>query len=114
MSAAAAVSTARSAAGATAARPTAARSVVAGTTAVARAHGRQRDDFRKQILRDRCDRDLASDVRLDVRQRHDVLLAAEADRVAFGAGARRATDAVNVVLRVLRQVIVEDVTDIRD
>jgi hypothetical protein len=39
----------------------------------------------------------------------DVVLAAEADRVALRAGARGAADAVHVVGAVLRQVEVEDV-----
>ncbi len=70
--------------------------------------------FRQQFLRDGRHRDLAADVVLDVGQRHHEILAAEADRVAFRAGARGAADAVDVVLGVLRQVVVEDVGDVRD
>ena len=41
-----------------------------------------------------------------------VILAAEADGIAFGAGARRAADAMHVVGVVLRQVVVEHVADV--
>src|SRR5690606_10388458 len=50
----------------------------------------------------RFDRDLLLDVGLDVRQRHRVALAGEADRVALGAQPRGAADAVHVVLGVER------------
>src|SRR5579863_8373205 len=65
----------------------------------------------------RCDGregNLVADVGFDVRQRHGVLLAGEADRIALGAGARGAPDPMHVVGRVLRQVKVEHVTHVRD
>ena len=61
------------------------------------------------ISADACSRDLLVDVRLDVRQRHPVALAGEADRVALGAQARGAADAVDVVLGIEGQVVVVDV-----
>src|SRR5690606_26437697 len=67
---------------------------------------RQRD---QQVLGHRLGRDLLLDVGLDVRQAHRVALAGEADRVALGAQARGAADAVHVVLGVERQVVVVDV-----
>src|SRR5690606_33663665 len=67
---------------------------------------RQRD---QQFRGYRLDRDLLLDVGLDVRQRHRVALAGEADRVALGAQPRGAADAVHVVLGVERQVVVVDV-----
>src|SRR5947207_7460024 len=54
------------------------------------------------------------DITLDFRQRHRILLARETDGVALGAGAGGAADAVHVVGRVLRQVEVEHVADVRD
>ena len=45
---------------------------------------------------------------------HRVFLAAEADGVALGAGARRAADAMHVVRGILRQVEVEHVADVGD
>ena len=53
-----------------------------------------------------------SDVALDVRQRNRVFLAAETDRVALGARARRAPDAMHVVLRIVRQIEIEDMAHI--
>ena len=61
---------------------------------------------------DRRDLDLVRDVVLDLGQRHRVFLAAEADRIAILAGARRASDAMHVVGRILRQVVVEYVADV--
>jgi hypothetical protein len=58
---------------------------------------------------ERRDRNLAADERFDVGQRDRVRLTAEADRVAGGACARRAADAMNVVLGILRKVVVEHV-----
>src|SRR5690606_13434582 len=63
----------------------------------------------QQFRGHRLDRDLLLDVGLDVRQRHRVTLAGEADRVALGAQPRGAADAVHVVLGVERQVVVVDV-----
>ena len=60
------------------------------------------------------DRDLLLDVGLDVRQALRVALAGEADRVALGAQARGAADAVHVVLGIERQVVVVDVRDAVD
>src|SRR5690606_2265853 len=60
---------------------------------------RQRD---QQVLGDRLGGDLLVDVGLDVRQAHRVALAGEADRIALGAQARGAADAVHVVLGVER------------
>ena len=59
-------------------------------------------------------RDRLPDVRLDVGQRHRVELAGEADRVALRTEARRAADAVHVVLGVERQVEIEDVAHVLD
>ena len=62
----------------------------------------------------RLRRNAMADELLDLRQMHRVVLAAEADRVAEGAGTRRAADAMHVVLRVLRQVEVEDMAHFRN
>ncbi len=61
-----------------------------------------------------ADRDSLCDEGLDLRQRFDVLLAAEADRIAGRTGTRRATDPVDIVLGILRQVVVDDVADVGD
>ena len=58
---------------------------------------------------ERRHRNLAADERFDVGQRDRVGFAAEADRVAGGAGARRAADSMHVVFGILRQVVVEHV-----
>ena len=47
---------------------------------------------------------------LDFGERYGVFLAGEADGVAFGSGASRAADAMDVISSVLRQVEVEDMT----
>src|SRR5690606_832560 len=62
----------------------------------------------------RFDRDLLLDVRLDVRQRNGITLAGETDRVALGAKARGAADAMHVIFGVERQVVVVDVADAVD
>src|SRR6185503_8475260 len=49
---------------------------------------------------ERCDRNLAADELFDLGQRDRVGLAAEADRVAGSPCARRAADAMHVVLGV--------------
>ena len=59
-----------------------------------------------------ADGDPLPDERLDLRQRFDVLLAAETDRVARRARARRAADAMHVVLGILGQVVIDDVADV--
>jgi len=53
-----------------------------------------------------------ADVLLDVRQRDGVFLAAEAYRVALGAGARSAADAMHIVLGIVRQIEVEDMAHV--
>src|SRR5690606_26033948 len=68
----------------------------------------------QQVGGHRLDRDLLLDVGLDVRQRDRIALAGEADRVALGAQARGAADAVHVVLGVERQVVVVDMADAVD
>src|SRR5690606_8479043 len=81
---------------------------------VGRALARCARQGHQQFRGDRLDRDLLLDVGLDVRQRHRVALAGEADRVAFLAQPRGAADAVHVVLGVERQVVVVDVLDAVD
>ena len=54
------------------------------------------------------------DVVFDLGQCHRVLFASEADGVAFRPGARRAADAMHVVGRVLRQIVIEHVAHIGD
>src|SRR5262245_56138607 len=76
--------------------------------AMARAR-REGCDLGQHLEGYRGDRQLPADVRLDVRQRDHVLLTPEADRIAFGPGARGATDAMHVVLGILGQVVIEDV-----
>jgi hypothetical protein len=60
------------------------------------------------------DRNLAADERLDFGQRDRIRLAAEADRIPSGACARRASDPVHVIFRILRQVVVENVAHARN
>ena len=55
-----------------------------------------------------------TDVTLDVGERNGVFLAAEADGVAVGAGARGTADAMHVVFGIVRQIEVEHVADIGD
>ena len=63
---------------------------------------------------DRGARDLMADVALDVGQRYRVFVAAEGNGVALGAGACRASDAVNVILGVVRQIEIEHMAHIRN
>ena len=49
----------------------------------------------------------------DLGQRECVGLAGEANGIARGAGTRGAADAMNIVLSILWQVVIDDVTDIR-
>ena len=72
----------------------------------------RRREIRKQFERNGRHRQTAADIRFDVRQRHDVFLAAETNGVAFGAGARGAADAMHVIFRILRKIVVEYVADI--
>src|SRR4051812_7475976 len=67
----------------------------------------------QQLRRDRCRRNLVPQVGLDFRKRDRVLLAGEADGVAVCAGAGRSSDSVHVVRRILRQIEIEHVADIR-
>ena len=53
-------------------------------------------------------------VLFDLRQMNGEILAAEAYRVAGRAGARRPTDPVNIILRILREIVIEYVADVRD
>lgn len=53
-------------------------------------------------------------VSLDFRQGDRIFLAGEADRVTVGSGSGRASNPMNVVSGVLRQVKVKDVTHIGD
>src|SRR6478735_11027571 len=65
----------------------------------------------------RCNRaawNRVPDVLLDVGQALRIVLAAEADGIALGAGARGAADAMHVVGAVLRQVVVEHMAHIGD
>jgi hypothetical protein len=71
-------------------------------------------DRHERVVIERRDGDLATDERLDVRQRDRLGLAAEADRVARRAGARGAADAVHVIFGILRQVVVENVAHARN
>src|SRR5690606_5361323 len=68
----------------------------------------------QQVGRHRSVRDLLLDVGLDVRQRDRIAFAGEADRIALLPQARGATDAVDVILGVERQVVVVDVLDAVD
>ena len=68
----------------------------------------------QQFRGHRGDWNLVADKGLDVGQANGIFLAAETDRIAVGAGPRRAADAVHVIGSILRQVEIEDVTDIRD
>ena len=52
------------------------------------------------------------DVFLDVRERHGVGFATEADRVAGRAGTGGTADAVHVVLGILGQIVIDDVLDV--
>src|SRR5579871_1406103 len=51
---------------------------------------------------------------LDVAQQRRLIVIAERDRDARGAGARRAADAMHIGLRHVRQIVVEDVADTVD
>ena len=54
------------------------------------------------------------EIGFDFRQRNRVFLACEADGVAVATGPGCASDPVNVVRGILRQIEVEHVTDVRD
>ena len=62
-----------------------------------------------EILRGPLDGDLAADQLLDGVEREDVVVAGERDGGPFRPGAARPADAVDIVLRVLRQIVVYDV-----
>jgi hypothetical protein len=64
--------------------------------------GGRRCGHHGQILgQDGGARNLMSDVALDIRQGDGVFLAAEANGVALGAGARGAADAMHIVFRII-------------
>src|SRR5580658_3299590 len=93
-----------STAGPAAAGPAAATRLTLARRALPPLGGRRRRHGGQSHGVDRGARYLMADVVLDVGERYGELLAAEADGVAFGAGARRAADAVNVVLGIIRQI----------
>ena len=68
----------------------------------------------ERAMVERRDRNLAADERFDVGQRDRVRLTAEADRVAGGACARRAADAMHIVFRDVRELVVDDVRQLLD
>ncbi len=82
----------------------------AANSAIDRARLRHHQQFRIHLR----DRNALADIGLDVRQRHRVQIAGEADRVALGAQPRGAADAMHVILGFVRQVVVEDVADGRE
>src|SRR5690606_19623171 len=98
------------------AAPAAARiaASAAGVATLAASRPRRNGNLFELLVVIGTDVDLAADVLRDLGERHDVILAPEADRVARGTGPGRATDAVHVVFRVLRQVVVEHVAHVRD
>jgi len=55
-----------------------------------------------------------ADIGFDLRQREHELLAGETDRVTARTQARGAANAVHVILGILRQIVIEDVTDFGD
>lgn len=59
------------------------------------------------------DRNLVPNVRFNFRERHHVGLTAETDRIARSAGARGAAYTMHIVFRVVRQVIIDNVLNIR-
>ncbi len=69
-------------------------------------------DLGQQFLRYRCHRNPPTDVAFDIGQRLHEVFAAETDRVALGAGTRRAADAMYVVFGILWQVVIEHVADV--
>jgi hypothetical protein len=50
----------------------------------------------------------------NIRQRHGIGFASEADRITRRAGTRRTSDAMYVIFRILWQVIVDDALNIRN
>ena len=52
-----------------------------------------------------------ADVLFDIHQRERVIFAGETDRVSACPGARSPADPVDIILRVLRQVVIDDMTD---
>jgi len=78
-------------------------------------HRGRRCGDRRQIHRfDGGARNLMADVTLDIGQRNGVFLATETDGIAFGARARCASNAMHVVFRVVRQIEIEHVADVRN
>ncbi len=53
-----------------------------------------------------------SNVGLDFRQGHDVVLATETDGIPGGPKPGGASNAMNVVFRILWQVVIDDMTDV--
>ena len=70
--------------------------------------------FQEQFFAHRQGRDLLANKILNLRQRIDILLARETNCIAAGADAGCATDAMNVIFPILRQIEINDVRDIRD
>jgi hypothetical protein len=71
-----------------------------------------RQTRRHDLGRDGRVGNFVAEVGLDLRERNGKFLAGEADGIALSAGARRAADAMHVVRRILRQIVVEDVADV--
>ena len=55
-----------------------------------------------------------ANVLFDIHQREGVVLAGKTDRVSAGAGSRSPPDPMHVIFRILRQIVIEHVTDTRD
>ena len=81
-------------------------------TAVAIAARREAHIGRHDLRRYGFERNLATQVFFDIRQRDRVFLAGEADGIAGGAGARCAADTMHVVRRILRQIVVENMANV--
>ena len=93
-------------------RPAVRRAIAVARRALAPLGGRRRGDGGQIRRLDGGARNLMADVALDVGQRDGVFLAAEADGVALGAGARGAADAMHVVFGIVRQVEIEHVAHV--
>src|SRR5882762_10188486 len=98
---------------ATAATAAAAAAGLAGPRGAFAPHGRGwGGDFRQVAGLDGRARNLMADVALDVRQRDGVFLATEADGIALGTGARRAADAMHIILGDVWQIEIEDMAHV--
>jgi hypothetical protein len=74
----------------------------------------RRSDFGEELVVGELGRKFVPDITLNGVEGVDVVLAGKRNRLALGTDAGGAADAVDVVLGVLREIVVDDVADALD